>query len=191
MFCFWAGLQSPDWLLSILLLWRKNNSLYAVGEESSTPHSMVLCCLFILQLFFPRKYGCYWYAAVWSCLFLWLISSPLFLVPFMNALSPPLIFISSAFFLNEGSLHFQMKIRLLAKTYFLSPRYFLFCICGQWEILDLQWAQENILLWIHLFLFRFFFFESKNELLLWLYIHSRDKGCFWRLQQHYHLLVTP
>lgn len=158
MFCFWAGLQSPDWLLSILLPWRKNNSLYAVGEESSTPHSVVLCCLFILQLFFPRKYCCYWCAAVWSCLFLWLISSLLFLVPFMNALSPSLIFISSVFFLSECSLHFQMKIRLLAKAYPLSPRHFLFCVCGQWETPDLHWAQKNTLLPIHLFLFFHYFF---------------------------------
>lgn len=95
----------------------------------------------------------------------------------MNAFSASdLIFISSAFFLNEGSLHFQMKIRLLAKPYLLSPRYFLFCICGQWEIPDLQQAQENIFLPIHPFLSIIFFKVNKPG--LWYYIYSQRQRVF-------------
>lgn len=45
----------------------------------------------------------------------------------------------------------------------------------------MQWAQKNALLPTHLFSsFIIFFLEPA----LWLYTHSRDQGCFWRLQQH-------
>lgn len=108
----------------------------------------------------------------------------------MNVLSPSLIFISSAFFLKECSLHFQMKIRLLAKTYLLSPRYFsVFVVSGRYWICS---RHRRILCYQHICFSSFIIFlEGKMSLHCGSTHTAETRGVSGGCSSIAHLLLAP